>query len=210
MGKEVQGSLEFLRAAAERGHRLKVMFDGTSVEPDHILTRDGHVTAMVLNKVLKDGSNRKLFDTEGVWDFGLMATTGTHRSLRLQIGAAVETSGSRETSNKAARWFVDTRPWVKVLEHSKSGEVTFGSKSALVDAVRNGARVRNIIQFDPENKHIQEADNISINGDNIGAMHVRYVSIQHVESYSSEFQFHAKPYWMFKMADTTGDVAMSR
>jgi len=208
-GNEIQGSLEFLRAAVERGHRLKVMFAGISAEPDQIMIRGGHVTAMILSNVLKDGSNRKLFAAEGVWDWGLMSTTGTYRSLRLQIGAAVETSGSRVTSKRAAVWFIDTRSWIKVLAHSKTGVVTFGSKGTLLDAVGNGARVRYIMQFGTDDNSIQEADNVAINNENIGAMHVRSVSITTASS-SSEYEFQARPYWWFTIAASTGDVAMSR
>jgi len=140
------------------------------MEPDDVRIRGGHVTEMMLNKVLKKSNDIKIIDPAGVWDWGLISTTGTHRLLRLQLGAAVETTGSRATATKSAAWYIDTRPCVKVLEHSKTGEVTFGSKAALVEAVRKGAQVRYVMQFDSDTTTIQEADNLAISGDNVGAI----------------------------------------
>ena len=209
-GNADQGSIAHLKSAIELGHRLRVIIDGVSIEPDDVRIRGGHVTAMMLNKVLKESNNIKIIDPAGVWDWGLISTTGTHRSLRLQLGAAVETTGSRATATKAAAWYIDTRPWVKVLEHSKTGEVTFGSKAALVEAVRKGAQVRYVMQFDSDTTTIQEADNLAISGDNVGSMHVRSVSLQGVANSAAEFEFQPNPYWWFTIASTTGNVAMSR
>ena len=206
----VQGSIATLINAIEQGHRLKVIFDGVSIVPDDVRVTGGHVTAMMLNRVLKQSGDLKLFDPDGVWDWGLISTTGTYRSLRLQLGAAVETAGSRTTSAKAASWYIDTRPWVKVLEHSKSGTVTFGSKAALLDAVREGAQVRYIMQFSAGSTAIQEADNLAISGNDLAAQHVRSVSIQLASGSAVEYEFQSNPYWWFTIAATTGNVAMSR
>ncbi|WAR14560.1 hypothetical protein MAR_004665 [Mya arenaria] len=210
-GNGLQGSLEMLRSAAESGHRVKLLIGDMSVEPDEVRIRGAHVNAIILSKVLKDSSNIKEFDSEGVWDWSIVTTTGTQTTLRLRVGEAIETTGSRVTTTTAVTWFIDTRPWRKVLAHDEFGTVTSGSKAALTDAVMQGARIRYIMGIDEIGSiTIHKADNIDISGADIGAMHVRSVSVEKTPRSTAELRFKTNPYWCFTMAVTTGFVDMSR
>ncbi|WAR14389.1 hypothetical protein MAR_004494 [Mya arenaria] len=210
-GNELQGSLDILRSAAERGHRVKIMIGDTSVEPEQVSVRGGHVNAMIISKVLKANSNIKEFESTGVWDWSMVTTTGTQTTLKLRVGEATETADSRATTATAVKWFIDTRPWRKVLAHNKAGTVTSGSKVALTDAVKLGARVRYIMRFDGSDSiTVQEADNIAINGADVSATHVRSVSLEATPDSTAEFRFQNNPYWWFSIAATTGSVDMSR
>ncbi|XP_052820043.1 uncharacterized protein LOC128245863 [Mya arenaria] len=210
-GNEFLGSLDKLRSAAERGHRVKLMIGDTSVEPEQVIVRGGHVNAMIISKVLKANSNIKEFDSTGVWDWSMVTTTGTQTTLKLRVGEATETADSRVITATAVTWFIDTRPWRKVLAHDKFGTVTSGSKVALTDAVKLGARVRYIMRFDgSDSTTLQEADYIAIYGADVGANHVRSVSIEKTPGSTVELRFQKNPYWWFTIAATTGYVDMSR
>ncbi|WAR14337.1 hypothetical protein MAR_004442, partial [Mya arenaria] len=195
----------------KRGHRVKLMIGDTSVEPEQVIVRGGHVNAMIISKVLKANSNIKEFDSTGVWDWSMVTTTGTQTTLKLRVGEATETADSRVITATAVTWFIDTRPWRKVLAHDKFGTVTSGSKVALTDAVKLGARVRYIMRFDgSDSTTLQEADYIAIYGADVGANHVRSVSIEKTPGSTVELRFQKNPYWWFTIAATTGYVDMSR
>ncbi|WAR14401.1 hypothetical protein MAR_004506 [Mya arenaria] len=210
-GNELQGSLNMLRSAVKRGNRVKLLIGNTSVVPEHVSVRGGHVNAMIISKVLKGKSNIKEFDSTGVWDWSMVTTTGTQTTLKLRVGEATETADSRVITATEVTWFIDTRPWRKVLAHDKFGTVTSGSKVALRDAVKLGARVRYIMRFDESDSiEVQEADNIFINGADIGATHVRSVSLEPTPGSTADRRFQNNPYWWFTIAATTGSVDMSR
>ncbi|WAR14769.1 hypothetical protein MAR_004874, partial [Mya arenaria] len=209
-GVELMGSLALLRSAVERGHRVKLLIGDLSVEPSEVLIRNSHLNAVIVNKVLRDSVNIKEFESEGVWDWSIVATTGTKKALKLRIGEATETTDSRQTTKTSVKWFIDTRPWQRVLSHDSSGAVTFGSKADLTDAIRQGARVRTLANLNAMVSVAHEEDNLEINGDDVGAMHLRSVSLQTTPGTMSEYQFQVNPYWYFTIYTTTGLYDRSR
>ncbi|KAL4220826.1 hypothetical protein ACF0H5_019094 [Mactra antiquata] len=208
-GNQVQGSLEFLRSAIKAGHRLKIVYgDRTSVEPDDINIRNGHVTAFIFRMIGKNPQNIKAFDN-GVWDWRMITTTGTETTLKVNYGEYIEQG--RSNSNIEAKWFVDTRHWKQVLVNSNTGSIISGSKSDLIEAINAGSRVRYLLEFPGKDTvAIKEADNLAISGNNVGAMHVRSVSKGSAHGNNYEYRFAVEPYFYFTISSTTGKVDMSR
>ncbi|KAH3748728.1 uncharacterized protein LOC127847063 isoform X2 [Dreissena polymorpha] len=206
-GNRVQGSLDLLRSAVLQGHRVKVMFDSISAEPDEVSVQGGHVSSVLISMVVRSPNDIRAFNQSGMWDWRILTTTGTETTLKVNVGEYVEQG--RTTGTKAVSWFIDSRPWVQVLVNSKTGSVLSGSKAALVSAVHSGARVRYVLSFDPSTSDVavHEADNLAVSGSEVSAAHIRSVSLS---SFPTEVKFQPKPYWWFTQSTTTGKVDMSR
>ncbi|XP_052234609.1 uncharacterized protein LOC127847062 [Dreissena polymorpha] len=206
-GKEVNGSLDLLRSAVLRGHRVKVMFDSISAEPDEVSMQGGHVSAVLISMVAKSSNDIRAFNERGIWDWRILTTTGTETTLRVNVGGYA--GQGRTTGKKAVSWFIDTHSWVQVLVNSKTGTVLSGSKAALISAVQSGARVRYVLRFDPSISDVLvlEADTLSVSGSEVSATHVRSVSLS---SLPTEVEFQTEPYWWFTQSTSTGKVDMTR
>ncbi|KAH3748739.1 uncharacterized protein LOC127847069 isoform X3 [Dreissena polymorpha] len=206
-GKQVQGSIDLLLSAVLQGHRVKVMFDSITAEPDDVSIQGVHVSSVLISIVAKSSNDIRAFNASGIWDWRILTTTGTETTLRVNVGEYVEQG--RTTGKKAVSWFIDTRPWVQVLVNSKTGSVLSGSKAALISAVQSGARVRYVLSVDPSTSDVSvhEADNLAVSGSEVSAAHIRSVSLS---SRPMEVDFLSNPFWWFTQSTTTGKLDMSR
>jgi len=206
-GNLKDGSLELLRLAVETGHRIKVLIDGViTVEPDQINVRGGHINAEILSLVSKQDIKR--FTDDVFWDWRVLTTTGTEGTEYFNVGEYF--SRGSMTKAKAMTWFIDTRTWNRVLVNDADGTILAGSKQTLIDAILAGAEVRYKLSF-TSNAITHQADNLEISADgNVGAMHVRSVSLKFTPGSPYEVTFQNSPYWWFTIVSTTGKVDISR
>lgn len=206
-GNLEDGSLELLRLAVETGHRIKLLIDGAiTVEPDQINVRGGHINAEILSLVSKQ--DLKTFTDDVFWDWRVLTTTGTETSEYFNVGEYFNRGNT--IKRKPMTWFIDTRTWNRVLVNDKDGTVLAGSKQQLIDAILLGAEVRYKLTF-TSNAITHQADNLEISADgNVGAMHVRSVSLKFTPGSPHEVTFQNSPYWWFTIVSTTGKVDISR
>jgi len=209
-GNAISGSLDSLTSAILSGHRVRLQFHSShnrTVEPDNLTIRNSHVTAQLLKEVSKSGFTR--FQDDAYWYWQTVSTTGTVRSTRYNIGEHKHRGDSVE--HEKLRWFVDTRPWVKVFSNDADGNAVSGSKKALEDAAFNsGADVR-CVQGDKNRGYAYKAQNLQLSpdGENIAAQSLNHVSIKNAPS-PKEIMFQDNAYWWFTILTTTGFRDMSR
>ncbi|KAK3596743.1 hypothetical protein CHS0354_036367 [Potamilus streckersoni] len=206
-GTLADGSLELLVSAVLSGHRVRIVRGGYSVEADQINVRGGQVSAQVLSHVSK--ANITSFQENVYWYWQELSTTGSVRTIRYNVGENTNRGNSIAVEEMA--WYIDTRKWRKVYGTNIQGISTFGNKVDLAKAVREGAEVRYrlYVKDHPNDSILMQADNLAVNSDgNVGAMHVRSVSLVNIET--SEVEFQANPYWWFTIVSTTGRVDISR
>ncbi|XP_052234620.1 uncharacterized protein LOC127847067 [Dreissena polymorpha] len=98
-GKVVQGSLDLHRSAVLQGHRVKVMFDSITAEPDEVSIQGGHVSSVLINMVAKSSNDIRTFYASGIWDWRILTTTGTETTLQVNVCEYVE--HGRTTEKKA-------------------------------------------------------------------------------------------------------------
>ena len=196
-GTQVQGSLTSLISAINKGHRVKLVFPGFSVEPSTVHIKDNKVYAQVINKLGHVTNQPGSIDPVTHWDWKMVNTDGTVETMKLRIGDTQEHT-ARSSSTESIKWFVDNRKWRNVLETSNSGAVTSGSKDVLQHVLLSGAEVRLQVKSNSASSKTFTADNLAISGDNIGAMNVREVSL------TNEMSFQANPYWFFTITDSNG------
>ncbi|KAL5012958.1 hypothetical protein ScPMuIL_011509 [Solemya velum] len=204
-GTAVEGSLDYLRDAVVKGHRVRVLMGAYSIEADGLTVRNGHVNAQLLASISRSGFES--YADNVYWFWQVIATTGSVRTYRYRIGSNTNVGDSSGKTSIA--WYIDTRYWKPVLSHTENGTVTHGSKLELVNAAQNGAMVRYALKFPGDQRvHVLQADNIAINGDDINAQSARSVSQSNVGTY--EVALKSNPYWFFTLSSSTGTVAISR
>ena len=207
-GNQQSGKLSSLVQAVVNGHKVKLTYKRFSFEADELRIRNGQVCASVLNSLSKSGVSN--FQSSVYWVWRQICTTGTVRTIRYKVGSNTYVDGTTIESETVG-WFIDDREWKQVLSIAESGAIISGSKAVLAHAVRNGAEVRYRLQFgDAEAGYslVQQADNLGISGQEVGATHIRSVSV--TNSGASEFQFQSKPYWWFTIISTPPRLDMSR
>ena len=207
-GNQQSGKLSSLVQAVMNGNKVKLTYKRFSFEADEIRIWKGHVCASVLNSFSKSGVSN--FQSSVYWEWKQICTTGTVRTVRYKVGSNTYVDGIT-TESETIGWFTDDREWKKVLSTTECGETMSGSKEVLVHAVRNGAEVRYRLQFDgddiePGYSLFHQADNMGISGQEIGATHIRSISIER----ASEIKFQSNPYWWFTIISTTRRLDMSR
>lgn len=91
------------------------------------------------------------------------------------------------TSNdkESITWFVESRPWSKVLTTSSSGIATYGSEANLISSLQRGYLLR-LVVYEEDSYSIIEADNISIPSSEVAVQSVRYISDENESGGDSE------------------------
>lgn len=200
-GHQTHGSLSNLIDAVADGHRVKVFYKRSSLEADEVRFRNGHLCISILNDLSRASVDS--FQSSVYWVWRQICTTGTVRTVRYKVGSNMYVSGTSSESENIT-WFVDTREWKKVLITAENGSVSAGSKAVLIHALRNGAELR----YRTSGSLVQQADNVAIEGEDVGAMHVRSISVS--LSGLHEVEFNTNPYWWFTITSTRGNRDMSR
>ena len=178
-----------------------------SLEPDEIQIRQGHVCTTFLS--IASNSETGKFTTSIRWVWKIACTTGSVKTLAFRVGSGSVIANTTETATLT--WFIDDRKWQKVLSARANGEISYGLRGKLQNAVRGGAEVRyrvilggNEIDFSV----IHQADNLKLWEDNVSAMHVRSISLDFEGL--SEVKFQTEPFWCFTTVTTSGKIDISR
>ncbi|KAK3787456.1 hypothetical protein RRG08_025722 [Elysia crispata] len=133
-GIRQSGSLDMLKAYVRMGHRVRVHFDGFTLEANSVvISPDGSVMAQTSSEMarrLGTGTDKTFFNTKTRQVYRLIHTSGEVRSFYffIQNGLLSERSAGRFDMI----WSVDTRPWNPVLTVNKLNQITFGTIRELV------------------------------------------------------------------------------
>ena len=188
-----------LRAKASNGHKIKLMYNRTLTNCDEVILKDDHVCCTCFNKLSKSGLDEFTSDVYHIPE--IVCTNGWINRLLIKIGSNEMGEGITE-ERASISWFADVRSWKKVASISNSGVVISGSKEILTNAVVNGADVRYMAEFGTAYFRIVSPDHIEIDEGNLGAMHIRSISIQPDNILVLKFK-PTNPYlWATIMADT--------
>lgn len=208
-GVRLSGSLQSLTTAVMSGHRVRFQIPASNyytAEADNLSVRNGHVTAQALKHVSKNQLTG--FQNDAYWYWLMVSTTGTVRATRYNVGEHKHRGDS--TNKLEVKWFIDTRPWMKVLSNDKSGNVLSGNRSNLVEAVKVGADVR-CVQGDQVKGYAYKGQNLAVSPD---GKHVSAQALNHVSMMSApnqkEVMIQPNAYWWFTIVSTTGLRDMSR
>lgn len=208
-GRELSGSRKLLTSAVLSGHRVRFQIPTWrhyTAEADNLSIRNGHVTAQALKHVSKKSLAE--FQNDAYWYWLMVSTTGSVRATRYNVGEHKHRSNS--LNKVEVKWFIDTRPWKKVLANDKSGNVLSGNQSILVQAVKAGADVR-CVQGDEITGYAYKAQNLAVSPD---GKHVSAQALSHVSMTAApnpnEVMIQPNAYWWFTIVATTGFRDMSR
>ena len=194
--------LKTLASAITGGARVRFQipsWNHYTAEADNLSIRGNQVTAQALKRIGKTG------ESEIVWVWLMVSTTGIVRVARHSLGA----TGTKSDSTEAHRidWFVDTRTKELVLEHDRDGNITKGNSANLVKAVGQGVSVRCVRKVQSDTFAF-EAQNLAIHGIHIAAQTLNHVSMEKLDSCEKKIQ--SDPFWFFTIVDTTGRIEKSR
>jgi len=208
-GQVVRGSLDSLRDAVRKGHRVRVRLPGLRdnvAEADGVQMKNGVVNAYFVSLVSDDNGDLPNIATDHP-THALWMTVSTSGTVRMRW----QKLGSDESGRKMRRvfdevmWFIDTRPWDLVLSVDARGTAIHGRKVALTEAIKRGASVR--ISYDG---WLISAENMQLNGNDVDAQNNHHISLQTVTDNGNDIEFQNSPYWYFTIVTTTGSRVASR
>ncbi|XP_012943083.1 uncharacterized protein LOC101851529 [Aplysia californica] len=212
-GFPTYGSLEELIQLVKLGHRLRMHFDGYTLKANGIRVLDGQIVAQTIEEYARRGSypsyEAPFFNSKARAVYRLVHSTGMVKTYMYNID---DFQLSEKTQKKfAIDWMVDTRKWVKVFRTDANGQVTFGMKRDLEEAVGLGASVRlDIEQDELAGQFFTEADNVRLNffTTEIYAQALKHVSDQKQQSVD-EYILQSDIFRWSLMVSTNGVVAMN-
>ena len=208
-GQVVRGSLDSLRDAVRKGHRVRVRLPGLRdnvAEADGVQMKNGVVNAYFLSLVSDDNDGLPNIasdhPTHALWM--TVSTSGTVRMRWQKLGSDESGRNMRRVFDEVM-WFIDTRPWDLVLSVDARGTVIHGRKVALTEAIKRGASVR----ISSDGGSIS-AENMGLNGNDVDAQNNHHISLQTATDNANEIDFQNNPYWFFTIVTTTGSRVASR
>ena len=181
------GSATSLLYYIRKGHKVKAIFQGMSLEADTIFERNNYITAQFISQVAR-------YRGRMTWVWQLVSTDGRVQTVTNTVG----TRRHRNHSDGMERveWYVDTRPWREVLTQQRDYTLTCGSFADYSMAVRNGQDIRLALEYDGYRQYVTP-DSIGI-GANLQASFNRGISFDiDTNSTESGISFHLPPYWDF-------------
>ncbi|KAL5013136.1 hypothetical protein ScPMuIL_007406 [Solemya velum] len=206
-GNPFDGSLDYLKAAVAKGHRVKILMGNFSSEVDDLLVdTDGNITAVLTSDVRHRRTDPTEFPTKLNWLFRLISTNGRNKYHLFDV--LNPDTHLAFFDNRGVSWFIDTRPWKHVFSVDENGATTYGSKADLVNAARNGADVRFSWHYANFWSTIQKADTVIVNGTELAAEAIRSLFVTMDSQDGFTLPYH--PAWTFSLTSTTGDVDISR
>ena len=199
-GRGIYGSLDLLVESVLAGKRVRVKINSYITEADNLYVRNGQVSAQLLGQYSKNAAYE--FPTDVYWVWQIASTTGDVETVRYNIGSTV----NKMTSNdkESITWFVESRPWSKVLTTSSSGIATYGSKANLISSLQRGYLLRLVVYEEEDSYSIIEADNISIPSSEVAVQSVRYISDENGSGWIPR-RFKSPAYWKFTLTSTNGN-----
>ncbi|GFR58635.1 disintegrin and metalloproteinase domain-containing protein 10 [Elysia marginata] len=134
VGKRLAGSLDMLRTSIRMGRRVRVHFNGFTLEASSVIISPGGSvmaqTSTEMARRLGSGSDKTFFNTKTRQIYRLIHTTGEVLSLYFFIEDGLLSERSADRFD--VTWSVDTRPWSPVLAVDAQNKVNFGSIKDLV------------------------------------------------------------------------------
>ncbi|XP_033743577.1 uncharacterized protein LOC117329653 [Pecten maximus] len=200
-GTEISGNIGNLKAHILIGRRVRVLFDSYTMEADNIfISNNNIITAQFLSQM---DTQQPMVFSDGHWKWVRISTDGSFLTDIYEMGSSTKISNSAMSSG--ASWFVQRREWIQMLVTSSNGTVVQGTKTALVEAIRQGSSLRCVIHFETNDTLVFTADNIEISNDgNVAAQLFRYIQF-------SDDKFGTfVPYWRIMLMCTTGKLQESR
>lgn len=205
-GKATKGTLNDLILAVQSGKRIRFQFPGSAhytAEADNLSIRNGHVTAQALKHVSK--ASLEKFQDNAYWYWLMVSSTGTVRETRYNVGSHVSRGESK--GKRPITWFAETRDWKLAFINDKNGGLRYGSKSTIINAVRQGASVRIV---NDDGAYAFPAQNLAIHGGDVAAQTVNHVSMMSASDSVYEVAIQPNAYWWFTIVTTQGERDMSR
>lgn len=199
-GNNLNGSLDRLVEAVLAGKRVRVKIDLSSyvAEADNLFIKDGHVSAQILGQyTIMDAYE---FPTSVSWVWTSVSTTGHIRIVDYEIG-----SPKRRGANYGGEhmtWFVESRPWSRVLTTSSAGIATQGSKANLINTLKRGYSLRLVVCEEEDSVSVIEADNILIQNSEVSVQPIRCIAD---ENGKVTIPMNPPVYWRFIMTSTDGN-----
>ena len=180
------GSASSLLWYIRKGHKVKAIFQGVSVEADTIFVRNHYITAQFVSQVARDRGSI-------MWVWQLVSTTG-------QIQTVTNTVGTRDPRDYPAtfekiEWYVDTRPWREILTQRQNYEITCGSMSAYSFSIRSGQDIRLGLHYRGYSQYVTP-DSVGLET-NLQASFNRGIGYDIDWQSSGGIKFHLPPYWDF-------------
>ncbi|XP_013072103.2 uncharacterized protein LOC106059108 [Biomphalaria glabrata] len=140
-GQPLRGSFETLKTFVKMGYRVRVNFDGYSLEANSVfVSPDDVIVAQTSAEMARRGgadNDKTFFNTKTRQIFRLIHTTGVVRS-HLYFIENGELS-AKSTENMQMTWSVDTRPWNQVVVMDSKNNVTFGNVTSLLYAMETSS-----------------------------------------------------------------------
>lgn len=122
--------------------------------------------------------------------------------MRYDIGSTLNRLSSN--NKEFITWFVESRPWSKVLTTSSSGIATYGSKAELNTFLQRGSPLRLNVHEEENSYSIIEADNIAIQNSEVAVQSIKYISDEN-GSGGIPRRFKSPAYWRFTLTSTSGN-----
>ncbi|BFZ11890.1 hypothetical protein BsWGS_14929 [Bradybaena similaris] len=136
-GTRIDGVLDVLKFYIKMGHRVRVHFDGYTLEANSVLVSPDDVIVAQTSAEMAirggTGLDRTFFNTKTRQIYRLVHTTGMVRSF-LYFVENGELS-AKTSENHQITWSVDTRPWSPVISMDKYMNFTLGKPIDLLHAV---------------------------------------------------------------------------
>lgn len=199
-GRGINGSLDLLVESVLAGKRVRVKINSYITEADNLYLKNGQVSAQLLGQFSKTSAYN--FPTNVNWIWQIASTTGDVETVRYDIGSTINRSSSND--EESITWFVESRPWSKVLTTSSSGIATYGSKANLNTSLQRGSPLRLVVHEEDNSYSIIEADNIAIQNSEVAVHSIRYISDKNGSGRIPR-QFKSPAYWRFTLTSTNGN-----
>ncbi|KAI8785024.1 uncharacterized protein LOC106072474 isoform X2 [Biomphalaria glabrata] len=200
-GGSTVGNKEDLIDAAREGKEIRaLMTDRGYAFPFQVVAwsdADGRVCGQS-NKHLsqKYSGSDIVFNTQTpyMW-FSSWSTTGRRDSSRWAVGGV--TNRGRGSDYVSLKWFADPC-WRHVFTHDNSGNQLRGSRESLVAAIRDGHRVRVVVD-----NRAMEASFLRVKNNHVSAYFLDELSTKGGRGFD-QFDFTTDTYFKFSTAHTTG------
>ncbi|GFO34621.1 disintegrin and metalloproteinase domain-containing protein 10 [Plakobranchus ocellatus] len=205
-GVNLKGNIDDLVTAIDQGHRVRVQVGTKVMEARALRVAASYVQAQLSDQIgQKGGVGEDKLDLadEAFWIWTFVDTNGGVYQEHFFYGNNSEAAPASVTSS-AVDWFVDARPWNRVLEVDGAGNVISGSKADLQTAIRSGANIRLKIHNSTDAQklyiHADNAIYYSSTGEDSITQSIRLLELQAGNTLVKP------PRWNFYLANTKGGV----
>ena len=186
-GSAEWGSATSLLYYIRKGHKVKAIFQGMSLEADTIFERDNYITAQFVSQVAR-------YRGRMTWVWQLVTTDGHVQTVTNTVGT--RRHRIHNEGLERVEWYVDTRPWREVLTQQRDYTLTCGSFADYSSAVKAGQDIRLALHYKGYRQYVTP-DSIGL-GANLQASFNRGIGYDiDRRATGTGIKFHLPPYWDF-------------